>query len=77
MVLRMQLKNLAEKCFKGELTMPKVTLWMIGIICVLAGIVYGLCAAPLTHGIAIGSNNRNYDKCMWEYGKDNEEDEEA
>jgi len=61
----MKMKKLAKQCFVGELTMPKAILWLIGINCVLAGIVYGLVIAPVTHGITIGSNNGNYDNCIW------------
>lgn len=77
MVLKLKLKNLAKKCFEGDLTMPKVIFWLIGIECLLAGVVYGLCIAPLTHGVTIGSNNgnSNYDKCMWEYGEEKEQEE--
>ena len=74
MVLKLKLKNLAKKCFEGNLTMPKATFWLVGIVCVLAGIVYGLFAAPLTHGVMIGSNNGNCAGCMC--GSD-EEDEEV
>ena len=71
MVLKLKLKNLAKKCFEGDLTMPKVIFWLIGIECLLAGIVYGLCIAPLTHGVTIGSNNGNY----WGYGEEKEQEE--
>ncbi len=79
MVLKMKLRNLAKKCFEGELTMPKALFWLIGITCVLAGIVYGLCAAPFTHGVSIGCNNNNgkYDNCIWGTDEESEEDEEA
>ena len=77
MVLKLKLKNLAKKCFEGNLTMPKVIFWLIGIECLLAGIVYGLCIAPLTHGVTIGSNNgnSNYDKCVWGHGEEKEQEE--
>lgn len=52
-------KKAMKKCFEGELTMPKVNFWMIGAICVLTGVVYGLLTAPLTHGVIIGSNSGN------------------
>lgn len=77
MVLKLKLKNLAKKCFEGDLTMPKVIFWLIGIICVLAGIVYGLCVAPITHGVTIGSNNGNYESCIWGLDEKDEDDEEA
>lgn len=72
----MKMKRLAKQCFEGDVTMPKVILWLICIICVLAGIVYGLCVAPFTHGIAIGSNNGNYSECIWGSEEREEEDEE-
>lgn len=53
------MKKLAKQCFEGEITMPKVNLWMAGAICLLAGMVFGLLHAPLTHGIRIGCNNGN------------------
>ena len=65
MILKLKLKNLVRRCFEGDLTMSKVMLWLICTVCMLAGIVYGLCMAPFTHGISIGSNNRNYDRCFW------------
>ncbi len=52
-------KRMMKKCFEGEVTMPKVNFWMIGVICVLSGVVYGLLTAPLTHGVIIGSNSGN------------------
>lgn len=54
-----KLKELAKKCFEGEVTLPKVMLWLIGAVCLFGGIVYGLKAAPMTHGVMIGSNNGN------------------
>ncbi len=54
------MKELAEKCFAGEVTLPKVTLWLIGAVCLMGGIVCGLNAAPMTHGVWIGSNNGNH-----------------
>ncbi|MCM1046488.1 MAG: hypothetical protein NC417_13360 [Candidatus Gastranaerophilales bacterium] len=75
MVLRLKLRELKRKYFEGDLTMPKTTLWMFGAICLLAGIVYGLCAAPLTHGVMIGCNNGNCD--MWGLDEKNKEEEKA
>ena len=51
--------KLSEKWFKGDVTLPKVTLWLACSVCLLAGIVYGLKKAPWTHGVTIGSNNGN------------------
>lgn len=58
-VLVLTMKRMVKKCFDGEVTMPKVNFWMIGTICFLTGIVFGLLAAPLTHGVIIGSNSGN------------------
>lgn len=58
-VMVLTMKRMVKKCFEGEVTMPKVNFWMIGIICLLTGIVFGLLAAPLTHGVIIGSNSGN------------------
>lgn len=73
----LKLKKFAHKCFDGEVTMPKAMLWLTGAVCLLAGIVYGLCIAPMTHGVAIGSNNGNNSNCVWEVEKKDEEEEEA
>lgn len=54
-----KLENLAHRCFDGELTMPKINFWLIGAVCLLAGIVYGMRVAPMTHGMMIGCNNGN------------------
>lgn len=59
MKLQEKWKNLMHRWFDGDLTMPKVYLWMAGLICLLAGILYGLLAAPVTHGLMIGCNNGN------------------
>lgn len=76
MVFLTKMKHLAKKCFEGDLTLPKGVFWLIGINCLLAGVVYGLVLAPATHGIAIGSNNDSYERCTWATGGE-EEDEEA
>ena len=57
--MKEKLKAISEKCFEGDLTLPKVTIWLIGAVCLLGGIVYGLKTAPMTHGMMIGSNNGN------------------
>lgn len=74
MIIMRKLEKLRQTCFEGEITMPKTIFWLIGVICLLAGTVYGLLAAPLTHGVTIGSNNGNYNSCIW---NEDEEDEEA
>lgn len=48
-----------RKLFQGEVTIGKRELWLVGAVCLLAGIVYGLKKAPWTHGVTIGSNNGN------------------
>ena len=57
--MRDRMREWKRNCFEGELTVPKATLWLAGAVCLLAGIVYGLKAAPMTHGLTIGSNNGN------------------
>lgn len=54
-----KVKEMVKNCFEGELTLPKATIWLIGTVCLLAGVVYGLKTAPMTHGMMIGSNNGN------------------
>ncbi|MBE5882936.1 MAG: hypothetical protein E7291_00705 [Lachnospiraceae bacterium] len=60
-----KLKKVTRQCFVGEMTMPKLNLWLIGGICLLAGVVYGLLMAPATRGVTIGSNNGNQSNCSW------------
>lgn len=67
-------KNLARQCFEGEITIPKVNLWLVGGICLFAGIAYGLLKAPMTHGVTIGSNNGNQSGCIWGMEKEDSED---
>ena len=57
--LKAKLTVAVNKFFRGEVTMKKTDLWLIGAVCLLAGIVYGLKKAPWTHGVMIGSNNGN------------------
>lgn len=57
--MKEKLTEWKKRCFVGELTLPKGTLWLIGAVCLLAGIVYGLKTAPMTHGMMIASNNGN------------------
>ncbi len=54
-----KLRELGDKWFEGELTVPKTELWLVLIACFLMGILYGLKKAPMTHGVMIGSNNGN------------------
>lgn len=57
--MKEKLTATANKLFHGELTLKKTDLWLIGAVCLLAGIVYGLIKAPWTHGVTIASNNGN------------------
>ena len=66
MIVGKKLKKFAHQCFDGDVTMPKVWIWMLGAICLLSGIVYGLLCAPLTHGVSIGSNNGNNTNCRFD-----------
>lgn len=63
------LKEWKERYLEGETTLPKRELWLLLIICLLAGIVYGLRKAPLTHGRIIGSYNGNSFGCGPDGGK--------
>lgn len=56
-MMKLKLKKWAKELFEGEITIRKTELWLVGAVCLLAGIVHGLLAAPMTHGIMIGSNN--------------------
>lgn len=59
-MLREKGKKLLNTCFHGEVTVPKTTCWLVGAVCLLAGIVHGMRVAPLTHGFIIGSGNGNH-----------------
>jgi len=60
-----KMKKIYEDHFTGEITVAKTTLWLAGAVCLLAGVVYGLCMAPMTHGLSytIGCNNGNNNVC--------------
>lgn len=61
-VLKRKAEKLMQTLFSGEVTCSKTHLWLVGIICVLAGIVYGMCVSgPWAHGVTIGSFNGNTD----------------
>lgn len=70
--LRDNLRKLTKTCFEGELTMPKVNFWLAGAVCLLAGMVYGLLAAPMTHGLNIACSSGNTNNSC----KDKEDEEE-
>lgn len=63
--MREKLSATCKKLFDGELTIKKRELWLIGAVCLLVGIVYGLRKAPWTHGVTIGSNNGNQQDCTF------------
>lgn len=52
-------KELGDRWFEGELTVPKTELWLVLISCFLMGMLYGLKKAPMTHGVMICGNNGN------------------
>ena len=54
-----QLKEKTTDFMSGELTLTKLDFFLIGAICLLAGICIGLLSAPYTHGVTIASNNGN------------------
>lgn len=51
-----------EGLFHGEVTLKKADVWLLGLVCVLLGVVIGFLKAPFTHGVTIscGNNNGNY-----------------
>lgn len=55
----LEAKNRMLDTMRGELTLTKLDFWLIGAICLLAGICIGLLTAPLTHGIEIGIGSHN------------------
>lgn len=75
-VVLKKLEKLAHKCFDGDLTMPKVNFWLIGAICLMSGIIYGMCIAPMTHGVTIGCNNGNNNNNIWGESEEEDDDEE-
>ena len=61
------------------MTMPKINFWLIGLVCLLSGIVYGLRVAPWTHCVQIacnnGNNNGNSNASMNGHNEGEEEEE--
>lgn len=58
----MELTEWREKALdaiKGEVTLTKLDLCLIGAICFLAGVCIGMIAATLTHGVSFLSHNTN------------------
>lgn len=69
--------ELVKNWFEGEVTVTKLELWLALTVCMLAGIVYGLCKAPMTHGMMIGCNNGSSfgcDSCRKKAGKAEKEE---
>ena len=58
-----KLRELGDKCFEGEVTVPKTELWLVLTACFLASGLYGLKKAPMTHGVMIACNNGSYFGC--------------
>lgn len=56
-----ELKGKTAEFIRGDVTLTGLDFFLIGAICLLAGICIGFLTAPLTRGIelAIGSNNGN------------------
>lgn len=54
-----KLKENLQNIFCGEMIVNKRDFWLVGGICFLAGVVYGLFMAPWTRGVSICSNNGN------------------
>ena len=52
-----ELKERATELFEGDLEISKLDFFLIGVICLLAGICVGLIAAPVSHGISLFSHN--------------------
>ncbi len=57
-------RKLMTNCFEGDVTLPKLTLWMTVIACLSMGVAYGLLMAPWTRGVTIGSNN-GHENCSF------------
>ena len=58
--MKEKLTTLRKILFEGEVTLPKVTLWLVGLLCLMIGIVEGLKKAPFTHGMQFGCNCGNH-----------------
>lgn len=52
-----ELKERTCSNLEGEVTLSRVNIVLLGAVLLLAGICLGLLAAPVTHGITIGSHN--------------------
>lgn len=67
-----ELKERTCKALEGELTLSKVDFCLLGAVLLLAGICLGLLAAPLTHGISIGSHNGSNNSCNDNHAGEND-----
>lgn len=56
-----EVKERATDLMRGDITLTGLDFFLIGAVCLLAGLCIGLLAAPWTRGIGIeiGSNNGN------------------
>ncbi len=52
-----ELKERTTEFLKGDLRLSKLDFFLIGAICLLAGICVGLITAPVSHGISLFSHN--------------------
>lgn len=75
-MIMQRVEGIFRTFFEGEVIVKKCVLWLAGVVCLLAGIVYGLMLAPWTHGVTIASNNGNQSDCCFGtgFGAEVEED---
>lgn len=77
----MKVREMCKTLFTGELTLKKRELWLVGGLCLMAGIVYGLRKAPWTHGVNIGCHNGCYNgsnqDCCEDFCGEEEQEEEC
>lgn len=52
-----ELKERTTQLMEENVTLNKLNFILLGVVMLLAGICLGLLAAPITHGIMIGSHN--------------------
>lgn len=52
-----ELKERTTQLMEENVTLSKLNFVLLGAVLLLAGICLGLLAAPLTHGVTIGSHN--------------------
>lgn len=56
--MKEEMTETCKKLFTGDITLKKRELWLIGGLCLFAGVLYGIKKAPWTHGV-IASHNGN------------------